>query len=61
NFRLKPQAAAVNAGCLLPNINDDFTGKAPDLGALESGQPVPVYGPRPIDMKQEKGEKSEAK
>lgn len=49
NFRIKPQAAAVDAGCLLPNINDDFTGKAPDLGALESGQPLPVYGPRPIE------------
>jgi hypothetical protein len=48
NFQLKPNTAAIDAGCPLPNINDDFTGKAPDLGALESGQPVPVYGPRPI-------------
>lgn len=29
------------------NVNDDATGAAPDLGALESGRPVPVYGPRP--------------
>jgi len=47
DFGLKPDAAAVDAGCILPNINDDFTGKAPDLGALEVGQPVPLYGPRP--------------
>ncbi len=47
DFRLKPDAAAVDAGCILPNINDGFTGKAPDLGALEVGQPVPIYGPRP--------------
>jgi hypothetical protein len=47
DFRLKPDAAAVDAGCILPNINDDFTGSAPDLGALEVGQPVPIYGPRP--------------
>jgi len=47
DFRLKPDAAAVDAGCILPNVNDDFAGKAPDLGALEVGQPVPVYGPRP--------------
>jgi hypothetical protein len=47
DFRLKPDAAAVDAGCILPNVNDDFTGKAPDLGALEAGQPLPVYGPRP--------------
>ena len=30
----------------LPNVNDNFTGRAPDLGALESGRPVPHYGPR---------------
>ena len=47
DFQLKPNAAAVDAGCILPNVNDDFTGRAPDLGALEVGQPVPVYGPRP--------------
>jgi hypothetical protein len=46
DFRLKPGTLAVDAGCILPNINDDFTGSAPDLGALEVGQPVPVYGPR---------------
>ena len=47
DFRLKPNSAAVDAGCILPNINDDFTGIAPDLGALEVGQPMPIYGPRP--------------
>jgi hypothetical protein len=47
DFRLTQNAAAVDAGCILPNVNDDFTGSAPDLGALEVGQPVPVYGPRP--------------
>jgi hypothetical protein len=47
DFRLKPNSVAVDAGCVLPNINDDFTGNAPDLGALEVGRPVPHYGPRP--------------
>ena len=47
DFRLKPDSAAVDAGCILPSINDGFTGKAPDLGALEVGQAVPIYGPRP--------------
>jgi hypothetical protein len=28
-------------------VNDAFTGAAPDLGALELGCPVPLYGPRP--------------
>ncbi len=47
DFRLKPNAVAVDKGCFLPNVNDDFTGSAPDLGALERGQPLPIYGPRP--------------
>jgi hypothetical protein len=47
DFRLLPNSAGVDAGCILSNINDEFTGEAPDLGALEVGQPMPVYGPRP--------------
>lgn len=47
DFRLRPDSVAVDAGCILPNVNDGFVGKAPDLGALEVSQPVPVYGPRP--------------
>ncbi len=46
DFSLKPNSLAVDAGCKLPNVNDDFTGRAPDLGALEAGRPVPIYGPR---------------
>jgi hypothetical protein len=37
---------AIDAGAILPNINDGFVGKAPDLGAYEKGQPLPTYGPR---------------
>jgi hypothetical protein len=47
DFRLRPNAVAVDAGCILPNVNDNFTGGAPDLGALEVDRPVPIYGPRP--------------
>ena len=46
DFRLKPGSAAVDRGTALPNVTDGFTGQAPDLGALEVGRPVPVYGPR---------------
>jgi hypothetical protein len=46
NFRLRPGSRAVDAGKPIPNVNDGFTGQAPDLGALEVGQPEPVYGPR---------------
>lgn len=38
---------AVDAGAILPNINDGFIGSAPDLGAFELGQAPPSYGPRP--------------
>jgi len=46
DFRLKAGSKAVDAGVKLPNVNDDFTGNAPDLGAYEVGKPLPVYGPR---------------
>jgi hypothetical protein len=48
DFGLKPNSVAVDKGCLIPNVNEDFTGAAPDLGALEVGKPVPIYGPRPL-------------
>jgi hypothetical protein len=38
---------AVDAALVLPNINDDYVGNGPDLGALERGAPLPVYGVRP--------------
>jgi len=43
---LKNDCNAVDAGIVLPNINEDFTGMAPDLGAYETGAPLPHYGPR---------------
>jgi hypothetical protein len=46
DFSLKPKSAAVDAGMVLPTINDGYTGKAPDLGAFEIGLPMPYYGPR---------------
>jgi len=46
DFELRPGSAAVDAGVRLTGVNDDFTGRAPDLGALETGRPVPHYGPR---------------
>ncbi len=44
---LRKGSNAVDAGALLPGINDDFAGKAPDLGAHEHGKPAADYGPRP--------------
>lgn len=43
---LRPGSNAVDAGILLPNVNDGFNGIAPDLGAIERGATPPRYGPR---------------
>ncbi len=51
DFTLRPNTPAIDTGCILLNINDNFTGKAPDLGAIELGLPVPIYGPRPLEVR----------
>lgn len=46
---LRPAAGSkpVDAALRIPSINDGYSGKAPDIGAFEAGQPLPWYGPRP--------------
>lgn len=46
DFRLRPGSPAIDRGIVLATINDGYTGKAPDIGALETGRPAPHYGPR---------------
>ncbi len=46
NLHLRKDAPVVDAGDKLPGINDNYTGKAPDMGAYEVGHPTPHYGPR---------------
>lgn len=46
DLRLSEGSGAVDVGVVLPNINDGFRGKAPDLGAYELSGPLPHYGPR---------------
>lgn len=46
DFRLNPKSKAVDAGVVIPTVNDNFSGKAPDLGAIEVDNPAPHYGPR---------------
>ena len=43
-------SVALDAGRLLPNVNDTYRGAGPDLGALELGCPLPSYGPRPAGV-----------
>ena len=47
DLRIAEGSPAEDAALLLPNVNDDFTGAGPDIGAYEIGKPVPHYGPRP--------------
>ncbi|MFN0103588.1 MAG: right-handed parallel beta-helix repeat-containing protein [Bryobacteraceae bacterium] len=47
---LSPGGNGVNAGLTMSNINDYFTGAGADLGALESGCPPPLFGPRPAGV-----------
>ncbi|HUI91779.1 MAG TPA: right-handed parallel beta-helix repeat-containing protein [Chitinivibrionales bacterium] len=44
---LRPGSAAIDKGVIIAGINQDYKGGAPDLGAYESGAPLPWYGPRP--------------
>jgi len=47
DFSLRRGSAAIDRGDVLPGVTDGYTGKAPDLGALEYDLPPPHYGPRP--------------
>jgi hypothetical protein len=44
---LSPGSPAVDAGMVIANVTDGFTGTAPDMGAWEVGCPTPLYGVRP--------------
>jgi hypothetical protein len=44
--RFRAAGETVDAGVPIPTVNDGYTGRAPDLGALEVGKPEPGYGPR---------------
>jgi hypothetical protein len=46
DFSLAAGGRAIDAGVRIPTVNDDYSGRAPDLGALEFGRPAPHYGPR---------------
>ncbi len=55
DLRLAPSGGAVDKGMELDNVNDGFLGSAPDLGAYEVGNNVPIYGPRPTGLAAECG------
>jgi len=43
---LDEDSPVVDKGKVIPNVNDDFRGKGPDMGAWEQGAKIPHYGPR---------------
>jgi len=44
-YYLAPDSPGRDAGVLIPNFNDNFTGKAPDIGAFEAAAPPLQFGP----------------
>ncbi len=44
--KLAEDSPLIDKGCLIPTINDDFKGEAPDIGMLEFDEHAPHYGPR---------------
>lgn len=43
-FALSARSRGFDAGAVLPNFNDDFTGARPDMGAHEAGSAVMEFG-----------------
>jgi hypothetical protein len=48
DLRPRADSIVVDKGARLANINDSYRGAAPDVGAYEAGEPLPQYGPRPV-------------
>jgi hypothetical protein len=46
DFTPNSSSKLIDAGVVLPTINDGYVGNAPDIGAFEFGGKVPTYGPR---------------
>ncbi len=46
DLRPKTGSRVVDAAVIIPNINDNYNGRGPDIGAYEAGEELPHYGPR---------------
>ena len=46
DLRLTSEANCVDAGTTIPQVTNDYSGAAPDLGCNELGRDAPHYGPR---------------
>jgi len=45
-YQLAPGSPGYDAGARIPNFNDDYRGRAPDIGAAEAGAPAMRFGLR---------------
>ena len=54
NFQLLPGSPGVDAGVIIPNFSDGYSGKGPDMGAHERGWENFKYGTRASFLPQEK-------
>jgi hypothetical protein len=43
-YQLAPGSPGYDAGARIPNFNDDYRGRAPDIGAAEAGAPPMRFG-----------------
>ncbi len=43
-YALDPQSAGYDQGVVIPNFNDHFSGKGPDMGAFEAGSEPMLFG-----------------
>ena len=43
-YQLVPGSPGYDAGARIPNFNDDYRGRAPDIGAAEAGAPAMRFG-----------------
>ena len=43
-YQLAPNSPGYDAGLVIPNFNDGFTGAGPDMGAHEAGTPAMKFG-----------------
>ncbi|MDD5483819.1 MAG: right-handed parallel beta-helix repeat-containing protein [Kiritimatiellae bacterium] len=49
DFRLAPDSPGVDRGVTVPNFCESFGGQAPDIGAFEQGEEIPLpYRPIPV-------------
>lgn len=53
DLRIRSGSPAVDAGKVIVGINEGYLGNAPDLGAYEADDSLPLYGPRPPGVDEE--------